>query len=287
MAASDENTYVFDTESPTELARLINQDQLITRAMGGPLAEQSSETLLTLHHILDLGCGPGGWVLDVAFAFPAVSVEGIDISHAMVNYARARAVSQGIKNATFRIMDITRPLDFSDASFDLINARFLTGVLKREAWTPFLLDCTRILRPGGVLRLTEGISTWTTSSPSLEKGNALGNEFLGLAGYGVQVEGRDDDVFHLIPHLLHQNGYQNIMRIPHELDVSIETPAWSDFYHNMEVLAYFSKPAIVHMELSTPEAFDQLMNQIFIEMHAEDFRGTWHLTTFSGTKATV
>jgi hypothetical protein len=32
------NTYVFDPESPTEMARLINQDRAVTQAMGGPLA---------------------------------------------------------------------------------------------------------------------------------------------------------------------------------------------------------------------------------------------------------
>ncbi len=29
------NTYVFDPEDPTEMARLINQDRVTTRAMGG------------------------------------------------------------------------------------------------------------------------------------------------------------------------------------------------------------------------------------------------------------
>ena len=39
----DDNTYLLDAESPTELARLVNQDQMMTRAMGGPLSEQAVE----------------------------------------------------------------------------------------------------------------------------------------------------------------------------------------------------------------------------------------------------
>src|SRR6266571_3282033 len=93
------NTYVFDPESPTELARLINQDRIVTGAMGGPLSGLSDLSLL--RNILDLGCGPGGWVLDVAFTLPDAEVEGFDISRAMVNYAHARAISQQLPNASF------------------------------------------------------------------------------------------------------------------------------------------------------------------------------------------
>jgi len=32
----NENTYLLDTESPAEMARLINQDHLLTQGMGGP-----------------------------------------------------------------------------------------------------------------------------------------------------------------------------------------------------------------------------------------------------------
>jgi ubiquinone/menaquinone biosynthesis C-methylase UbiE len=107
-----------------------------------------------LHNILDLGSGPGGWSLDVTFALPDSKVEGVDISRTMVDYARARARTQQLSNVSFNIMDITRPLQFPDASFDLVNARFLFSVLKRDAWSPFLNECTRVLRPGCILSLS-------------------------------------------------------------------------------------------------------------------------------------
>src|SRR5581483_12528370 len=110
------NTYVFDSESPTEMARLINQDRTITQAMGGPLSGIPDPS--GLQNILDLGCGPGGWVLDVAFALPAAEVEGMDISRIMVDYAHARARTQLLPNASFGVMDITEPFDLPDASYD-------------------------------------------------------------------------------------------------------------------------------------------------------------------------
>jgi trans-aconitate methyltransferase len=52
------NTYIFDHESTTELARLINQDRVVTQAMGGSLS--AIPVNVPLRNIVDLGCGPGG-----------------------------------------------------------------------------------------------------------------------------------------------------------------------------------------------------------------------------------
>src|SRR5947209_14425138 len=133
--------------------------------MGGPLTGIADPK--ALHDVLDLGCGPGGWVLDTAFENPHMEVAGIDISRIMIDYANARARTQQLPNASFGVMDITRPLEFPDASFDLVNARFLFAVLKRDAWSPFLDECTRVLRPGGILRLTESVDFGYTNSAAL------------------------------------------------------------------------------------------------------------------------
>lgn len=60
------NSYFFDPESPAEMARLINLDQFITRNMGGPLTGITDPSSLST--VVDLACGPDGWVLDIAFA---------------------------------------------------------------------------------------------------------------------------------------------------------------------------------------------------------------------------
>jgi len=105
--AEEENTYIFDTESALEMARLINQERMITTAMGGALS--GVPELPTQAHVLDLGCGPGGWALDVAFIYPDAKVAGIDISQTMIGYANARAHAQLLTNASFGVMDIREP----------------------------------------------------------------------------------------------------------------------------------------------------------------------------------
>src|SRR6266567_8905169 len=106
------NTYIFDCDNPTELARLINQDRVITQAMGGPLTGVNN--IAKLRNVLDLGCGPGGWALDTAFKLSETEVDGYDSSQKMVEYANARARSQLLDNISFGVMDITRPFFLSN-----------------------------------------------------------------------------------------------------------------------------------------------------------------------------
>ncbi len=115
-----------------------------------------------MQRVLDVGCGPGGWVLDVAFAYPKTHVVGIDVSPIMIEYAHAQAWAQGLNNAHFQVMDVRERLAFPDQHFDLINIRLLASVLPTYAWPPLIQACRRLLRPGGILRLTEAENGVTT-----------------------------------------------------------------------------------------------------------------------------
>src|SRR3989442_4575609 len=63
------NVYFNDPESGAEMARLLNQDYLVTKGMEGLFAERSND-FSGIQRILDVACGPGGWVQEVAFAHP-------------------------------------------------------------------------------------------------------------------------------------------------------------------------------------------------------------------------
>ncbi len=110
-------------EARLRVVRLIEQSRLFTQCMGGPLTGLPDPA--NFQSILDIACGPGDWVLDVAFAHPTSEVAGIDISQIMIEYANARMRTQNVSNASFGVMNILKPLEFSDHTFDLVNARFL------------------------------------------------------------------------------------------------------------------------------------------------------------------
>src|SRR5260370_41014581 len=86
-----ESTYMLLTESDAEMARLINQDQVLTGTTG--LLRPG----LALHdgdRILDVACGPAGWARALAVKYLGVQVLGVDISQTMLDYANAATRTQ-------------------------------------------------------------------------------------------------------------------------------------------------------------------------------------------------
>ena len=275
-----ENTYVFDPESIAEMGRLIDQDRMVTTAMGGPLAGIEDASF---QNVIDLACGPGGWVLDMAFEHPKAEICGVDISRGMIEYANARAISQGIKNASFGVMDITQPLDFADASFDLVNARLIFSVLKREKWPSFLTECTRILRPGGILRLTEPVDPGETTSPAFNQLASLLLQMMHLAGYGFSTNGRTFGMAPTLAHLLHDMGYQQLRHFASIQNYSEYMPTWADFLHNNEIAYQQTLPLLVKMGLISQEEGERLYAQMRIELRSSDFAAMTYTTTLLGT----
>lgn len=280
----NDNTYIFDPESAQEMARLINQDRFITQTMGGVLA--GLPELPSGAQVLDLACGPGGWALDVARERPDIEVCGIDISHLMIDYANARAQSQQFFNASFGIMDIRQPLDFPDASFDLINARFLYVTLKRDAWPSLIAECKRLLRPGGILRLTEVDDFGVTSSPAFEQFGVLNIQASWRAGYGFSSNGRRFDMSIGLLKLFREMEMEDIHLRASVGDYSAQSDGWGSFFHNAEIAVLQTKPFLIKAGQISNEAFEQLYQQMILEMHAADFTAVWHSTSIWGQKST-
>lgn len=268
---------LFNTESPVELARVIDQDRIITQAMGGPL--HGLPPLPSEAKVLDLACGPGGWVLDVAFERSDIEVAGIDSSASMIAYANARVRSQRRRNASFGVMDITQSLDFAEGTFDLINARFLAGVLKRPCWLPLCEECLRLLKPGGMLRLTEAETLGVTNSPTFERLSRACVQLMRRLGYGWATQ-ETAPLTSSLPALLQEASYNDIQTIAHALDFSSNTEVWIDQFWNVQLIIRRFRPllGIPHYE------FDRLLIQMQIEMQQPEFHAIWPFISILGTK---
>jgi ubiquinone/menaquinone biosynthesis C-methylase UbiE len=280
-----ENVYFMDPESSAEMARLINQDRLTTRCMGGLFSEHSTADLASVRRVLDIGCGPGGWVQEVAYAYPKMEVVGIDISQTMISYARTQAQVQRLDNAYFQIMDATKPLNFSDGSFDLVNARFI-GFFPKAVWPQFLQECVRITRPGGIIRLTE-IETGMcgiTNSVALERLNELGTRALYLSGHGFSPDGRHVGTTPLLARFLRDAGYQNVQQRAHVMDYSAQTEAHEGNYQNIMVGFKLFQPFLLRAGETTQEELDQLYEQMLVDMRSADFCGLAYFLTVWGKK---
>ncbi len=142
--------YVFDQESAVEKARLLLQDRQMNEAMGGLIPEQKEENLQKMLNVLDIGCGPGGWVLDMGKNYEHMYVTGIDNSKTMIAHAQEEKKLHGLKNIEFKEMDVLEALSFPDATFDLINIRYAVGYVLKDHWPKLLKECYRITKSHGI-----------------------------------------------------------------------------------------------------------------------------------------
>lgn len=276
-----ESTYFIDAESAAEMARLMLQDHLLTKGMGGLFSEQTD--LSNVHDILDIGCGPGGWVLDVAYTYPKKRVVGIDISKLVIQYARAQAKVQWLDNAHFEVMDALKPLNFPDNSFDLVNGRFLFGFMPKAAWPNLMQECMRILRPGGILRLTECESPLASTLAS-ETLCGMPARALHAAGQSFSPDGRNIGIVPMLGRFLRDAGYQNIQQKAHILDCSTGMEGHDSFYQNFLAGVKLLQPFMVKRGVITDEELENLYRSALVEMLSDEFCAVWFYLTVIGEK---
>ena len=105
--------------------------------------------------IVDLGCGPGLFLRDVAQRIEGGQLHGFDLTPAMIDYAQNQ-VSYGAANAKFSVLDLTAaPVPLPDASVDLVAMTAVLHVLDDPLQT--CAELKRLLAPGGTFLLFDWI----------------------------------------------------------------------------------------------------------------------------------
>ncbi|MBX5459084.1 MAG: methyltransferase domain-containing protein [Thermogemmatispora sp.] len=110
--------------------------------------------------ILDVGCGTGRWVIEMARAFPQARVYGIDLEW-------STPLQKLPPNVSFLQGDVLRGLPFPEHTFDYVHQRLLAMGIPAKRW-PFLLqELQRVTAPGGWIELFEGGDTFVNAGPAL------------------------------------------------------------------------------------------------------------------------
>lgn len=99
--------------------------------------------------VLELGCGLGGNLVPLAALFPESEFVGIDLSQAQIAAAAADARSMGLKNLTFRALDI---MDLTPewGTFDYIICHGVFSWVPPEVQDRILAICRVHLAPQGI-----------------------------------------------------------------------------------------------------------------------------------------
>ncbi len=275
------STFLIDPENGAEMVRLTNQHRLLTQYMGG-IFPQDIDTA-PLQHVLDLACGPGDWVQDVAFERQDIDVIGIDSSRSLITHALAMASVQGLDNAFFQVMDIRKPLDFDDDSFDLIQARLLTSVLSPAEWPGLLAECRRILRPGGIMRLVE--AEWPeTNSPAIQHLGRIVIQALRQVGRSYSPDGQQPGTLAILVPLLRDAGLTQVRDRTYEVPFTTGLIGPHPIMELLRIELYLMEPALLRWEVVTHSEFEALIMQMELETFSDSFRGMLRIGETMGEK---
>ena len=95
--------------------------------------------------LLDIGCGTGRTLHQIARTHPSLRLWGVDLSPAYIEVARRR-----VRDAALAIENAEH-LPFADGTFDVVTSVYLFHELPRNARRNVVREMFRVLRPGGLL----------------------------------------------------------------------------------------------------------------------------------------
>ncbi|EFH88870.1 class I SAM-dependent methyltransferase [Ktedonobacter racemifer] len=282
---------LLDPLASAEQARVIAQYHMLASALKEPLPELEEMSITTSTSpqiILDLGCGPGGtWACDVAFDDPFCLVFGVSALAPYVRQATTFRQMQAQERVQFLQMDFARELCCPANFSTLINARFLRTFLTQAGWLRLLRECWRVLRPGGLLRLTECIAAFSNSlacetlTRFYEQALAVRTQTL-LSQHKERQECSElasSPLQHThLFELLHDIGYCDIEEQRMMLDFSAGTLYQASMRTNAESFFYQLAPVFYQTTDLTQARFEDIFEQMRAEMSAPTFKGHWTLS---------
>ncbi len=100
--------------------------------------------------ILDIGCSFGTSTAYLKGAFSKSRVVGVDISGHMLAIAKERTAKDILYiHANAEILPI------ENNSFDMVHMGYICSTIPRDAVDNIIMECSRILRPGGILSIID------------------------------------------------------------------------------------------------------------------------------------
>ena len=141
------------------------QTRTIDEACGRLIAEVIQRVRVTPERVLDVGCGRGGTSRFLASRWPASSVIGADLAP----YTEAGADASATERCRFVAMDACA-LAVPSGTVDMVVS--IEAAFHFDSRSGFFREACRVLRPGGVLLLTDilftdpsSIGNWMVRAP--------------------------------------------------------------------------------------------------------------------------
>ncbi|KAG0228430.1 hypothetical protein BGW42_002222 [Actinomortierella wolfii] len=254
-----------------ESERLMMQHYVLRYAFGSNVIPPIDTTVAG--KVLDCGCGPGTWVMEMATEYEDLDFYGFDISPMYPSAIHP-------KNSHFSYGNLlASEIPFESDSFVLVHQRNLLLGLPKEAWPAVIADLYRTVLPGGqgYLQLCEVDPIWCRPGPQSQS-------LLNRLHQTAQYHRVDIEIPQVLDSLLINAGCQHVHMLMVEIPIGpwggkigllwrdvlkAEIDALKPFVLQASLdaqLAQGADRAVVGAEMTTAEEWDDIMNTVWAEM---------------------
>lgn len=212
-------------------------------------------------HILDVGCGTGRWVTEMAQEFPQAELTGIDLK------VPEEETALFPRNSHFHAGNVLNRLPFEDSFFDFVHQRLLIFAIPQIRWQQLINELVRVTRRSGWVELIEVNPSFQHMGPATER-------ILHLVVQSAQQLGLDLAISQHIGTLLSAAGLKRVGTSTQLVPLGtwggpLGTMAIADILATAQGM----KPAVVAQTPTTLEEFDRLAMQMAEEV--EEYRTTF------------
>ncbi|CAG8557243.1 9816_t:CDS:2 [Ambispora gerdemannii] len=158
-----ENVNYFMPNDEDEMARLQLLHYLVKLNWNSDFSSPITERLkFGNFKVLDCGCGPGTWVMELGSEYPNSHFIGIDCCPIFPTSIKPA-------NVEFQCTNLLNSLPFDDDTFDFVHMRFMVGSFTSEQWESIVIpELMRVCKPGGFLECMESDMKWVNSGPATD-----------------------------------------------------------------------------------------------------------------------
>ncbi|KAI8373812.1 S-adenosyl-L-methionine-dependent methyltransferase [Blakeslea trispora] len=208
---------------------------------------------------LDIGCGAGTWLMDMATEFPAAKFVGIDKETLFPQIIRPA-------NVDFHEGDVRNGLPFEDNYFDFVQIRLFLLAFDMNEWDNCLKEVYRVLKPGGYIQWTE---------PKLvDNGDEIVTEFSTRVRDMLLSKNQDPKIIEHQADMLKQHGFIPKEKSTKAIPLS-NHPLSKEFMFIINISLDYCKPIIVQMyQHTSDEQFLRFKKSILVHRQRSS-EATW------------
>ncbi|KAI9316310.1 S-adenosyl-L-methionine-dependent methyltransferase [Dichotomocladium elegans] len=248
---NQEGTAYVMPDDDAETDRIHQQHWILKAISDGNFTAPVEGDLQSGINVVDAGCGPGTWTLEMANAYPNSTFYGIDIVSKF-----PETIKPG--NCHFQNQNLADKGIFPENYFGYIHQRLLFGGLLEKDWEKIIQEHARTLAPGGWLEAAE-LSLYKSIDQAGPKLRLLLRAFVAMS----DSRGLHSKIVEEIEGMYARAGLVdvqvNILKFPLDQRTQLGKLGWDDFCEGFLTL----KPLLVKAMPEIPdEGYEQFLDDI-------------------------